>query len=99
MFVSRIGFDIAGLNLIPGLLAESGTVGLLAALSSSLVDSSAGEFSGSASAVMNTMGNIGGTFPSATGAGASSGTGCERDVCLIAVFLASSVAPNIAVCK
>jgi sugar phosphate permease len=74
LFVSVAGFSTAGLGLIPGVLAESPTVSMacltlaLAGLELTVPVSWAlsldigGEFSGSVSAVMNTLGAVGGAL-------------------------------------
>lgn len=74
LFVSVAGFSIAGLGLIPGVLAESPAISLacltlaLAGLELTVPVSWAlsldigGEFSGSVSAVMNTLGAVGGAL-------------------------------------
>src|SRR5260370_5390121 len=72
--VSMLGFAIAGVGLIPGVLARDASTGLfcltiaLAGLELTVAVSWAisldigGDFSGSVSAVMNTLGNIGGAL-------------------------------------
>lgn len=74
LFVSTVGFAIAGLGLIPGALSPRATAAIafltcaLAGLELTVAVSWAicldigGEFSGSVSAVMNTCGNLGGTI-------------------------------------
>jgi sugar phosphate permease len=74
LFVSVAGFTIAGLGLIPGVLAESPAASMafltvaLAGLELTVPVSWAlsldigGEFSGSVSAVMNTLGAVGGAL-------------------------------------
>lgn len=74
LFVSVSGFAVAGIGLIPGVLAESPIVSMacltlaLAGLELTVPVSWAvsldigGEYSGSVSAVMNTLGNVGGAL-------------------------------------
>ena len=115
LFVSMTGFAIAGLSLIPGVLAESPTTGLLCltlalagleltvAVSWAICLDIGGEFSGSVSAVMNTMGNIGGAISAvaigylATHFGWNWPFLIASAMCLTAAFIATLVNPNIAV--
>lgn len=76
LFVSTAGFTIAGIGLIPGAIAADAVTALgcltfaLAGLELTVAVSWAicldigGEFSGSVSAVMNTLGNLGGALSS-----------------------------------
>jgi MFS family permease len=110
--VSMIGFAIAGLGLIPGVLAQDPGTGLfcltiaLAGLELTVAVSWAisldigGDFSGSVSAVMNTLGNLGGAL-SAVGIGyLATNLGWNwpflvaSAMCGIAALLAARINPN-----
>ena len=115
LFVSMTGFAIAGLSLIPGVLADSSTTGLLCltlalagleltvAVSWAISLDIGGDFSGSVSAVMNTMGNTGGAISAvaigylATHFGWNWPFLVASAMCLTAALIATRVNPNIAV--
>jgi MFS family permease len=74
LFVSMFGFVVAGIALVPGVLASDATAGLLCltlalagleltvAVSWAICIDIGGDFSGSVSSVMNTWGNVGGAI-------------------------------------
>jgi MFS family permease len=76
--VSIIGFSIAAIGLIPGILARDAGTGLICltialagleltvAVSWAIALDIGGNFSGSVSAVMNTLGNLGGALSAVT---------------------------------
>jgi sugar phosphate permease len=110
--VSVIGFAIAGVGLIPGVLAQSASTGLicltiaLAGLELTVAVSWAisldigGDYSGSVSAVMNTLGNLGGALSSvvigylATHLGWNWPFLVASALCAIAALLATRINPN-----
>ena len=110
--VSVIGFAIAGVGLIPGVLAQDAATGLfcltiaLAGLELTVAVSWAisldigGDFSGSVSAVMNTLGNLGGALSSvvigylATKLGWNWPFLVASVLCVIAALLATRINPN-----
>jgi sugar phosphate permease len=110
--VSIVGFAIAGLGLIPGVLARDATTGLfcltiaLAGLELTVAVSWAisldigGDCSGSVSAVMNTLGNLGGALSAvvigylATHLGWNSPFLVASALCAIAALLATRIDPN-----
>src|SRR5258706_7078005 len=110
--VSVIGFAIAGVGLIPGVLAQDARTGLfcltvaLAGLELTVAVSWAisldigGDFSGSVSAVMNTLGNLGGALSSvvigylAPHLGWNSPFLVASALCAIAALLATRIDPN-----
>jgi MFS family permease len=112
LFVSVTGFAVAGIALIPGVLAESPAISMacltiaLAGLELTVPVSWAlaldigGEYSGSVSAVMNTLGNIGGAMSGvcigylATHLGWNWPFLTASVMCGIAAILASRVNPS-----
>jgi MFS family permease len=112
LFVSVSGFAIAGVGLVPGVLAESPLVSIacltfaLAGLELTVPVSWAvaldigGEYSGSVSSVMNTLGNIGGAMSAvcigylATHLGWNWPFLTASVMCGIAALLASRIDPS-----
>ena len=112
LFVSVAGFTIAGIGLIPGVLAESPAISMacltiaLAGLELTVPVSWAlsldigGEFSGSVSAVMNTLGAVGGALSGicigylATNFGWNYPFLTASAMCGLAALLASQINPS-----
>jgi sugar phosphate permease len=110
--VSVIGFAIAGVALIPGVLARDASTGLLCltialagleltvAVSWAISLDIGGDFSGSVSAVMNTLGNLGGALSSvmigylATHLGWNWPFLVASAMCVIAALLATRINAN-----
>jgi len=110
--VSVVGFAIAGLALVPGVLADSAVTGLacltlaLAGLELTVPVSWAvsldigGDYSGSVSAVMNTLGNIGGALSAvcigylATNLGWNWPFLTASAMCIVAALLATRIDPT-----
>jgi MFS family permease len=110
--VSVIGFLIAGVGLIPGVLARDARTGLLCltvalagleltvAVSWAIALDIGGDFSGSVSAVMNTLGNMGGALSAviigylATHLGWNWPFLVASALCAIAALLATRINPN-----
>jgi MFS family permease len=110
--VSIAGFAIAGTAILPGVLASGAYVGLAfltlalagleltVAVSWALCLDIAGNFSGSVTGVMNTLGNLGGAVSSVTTGYLATIFGwtvpflVSSLVCLIAAALASRIDPN-----
>ena len=115
--VSVIGFAIAGVGLIPGVLAQSASTGLfcltiaLAGLELTVAVSWAisldigGDFSGSVSGVMNTLGNLGCAASAvvigylATNLGWNWPFLVASGMCAIAALLATRINPNLIGCR
>jgi sugar phosphate permease len=113
LIVSMLGFALAGLSLIPGVLAQNPTTGLLCltlalagleltvAVSWAICLDIGGDFSGSVSAVMNTLGNIGGAISAvaigylATHFGWNAAFLVASGMCLLAALLATRIDPNL----
>ncbi len=112
IFVSMFGFAVAGASLIPGVLAADAATGLfclslaLAGLEFTVAVSWAicldigGDFSGSVSAVMNTLGNLGGALSSvaigylATHLGWNWPFLVASAMCITAALIATRIDPN-----
>lgn len=110
--VSVIGFVIAAVSLVPGVLAQNAIIGLLCltvalagleltvAVSWAISLDLGGDYSGSVSAVMNTLGNLGGALSSvvigyiATKMGWNWPFLAAGAMCLIAAALATRINPN-----
>jgi len=110
--VSRAGFFIAGLALLPGVLTTSHTVALVCltialagleltvAVSWAMCIDIGGNYSGSVSSVMNTLGNLGGALAAvvvgylATGFGWTSPFIIACVLCLLSSVLVSTVDPR-----
>jgi len=113
LIVSMIGFALAGISLIPGVLAKDPSTGLLCltlalagleltvAVSWAICLDIGGDYSGSVSAVMNTLGNIGGAISSvaigylATHLGWNWPFLVASAMCLVAALLATRIDPNL----
>jgi MFS family permease len=113
LFVSMLGFALAGIGLVPGVLAESATTGLLCltialagleltvAVSWAICLDIGGDFSGSVSAVMNTLGNIGGALSAvvigylATHLGWNVPFLVASGMCITAAVIATRINPNL----
>jgi len=113
LIVSMIGFALAGISLIPGVLAQDPSTGLLCltlalagleltvAVSWAICLDIGGDYSGSVSAVMNTLGNIGGAISSvaigylATHLGWNWPFLVASAMCLVAALLATRIDPNL----
>jgi MFS family permease len=111
LFVSTLGFSLAALALIPGVLADSLGMGLLClslamggleltvAVSWAICLDIGGDYSGSVSGVMNTLGNIGGAISSvviaylATHLGWNWALLVASPMCLTAALLATRIDP------
>lgn len=110
--VSVVGFSLAGVGLIPGVLVES-PAGAIACLSIALACLEltvavswaisldiGGDYSGSVSAVMNTLGNLGGALSAvvigylATHLGWNWPFLMASVMCLIAAMIATRINPN-----
>jgi sugar phosphate permease len=112
LFVSFVGFTIAGLGLIPGALANDAFTGIafltlaLAGLELTVAVSWAicldigGEFSGSVSSVMNTLGNLGGALSGIVIAYLAQSFGwtvpllVSAGLCLVAALIATRIDPR-----
>ncbi|MBI3696943.1 MAG: MFS transporter [Acidobacteria bacterium] len=112
LFVSMVGFAVAGIALIPGVLADDATTGLLCltlalagleftvAVSWAICLDIGGDCSGSVSAVMNTLGNIGGAISAvaigylATHLGWNWPFLVASAMCISAAFIATRIDPN-----
>ncbi len=112
LFVSMVGFTIAGAGMIPGVLADDFATGLLCltlalagleltvAVSWAICLDIGGDFSGSVSAVMNTLGNIGGALSAvaipylATHLGWNWAFLTASVMCLVAAVLATRIDPR-----
>lgn len=112
LFVSMLGFSIAGLSLVPGVLAQSMVTSLvcltlaLAGLELTVAVSWAicldigGDFSGSVSGVMNTLGNLGGALSSVVIAYMATHLGwnwpflAASFMCIMAAILATRIDPS-----
>jgi sugar phosphate permease len=110
--VSVIGFMIAAVSLIPGVLAKDAFTGLLwltiavagleltVAVSWAISLDIGGDYSGSVSGVMNTLGNLGGALSSvvigylATKLGWNWPFLVASGMCLVAALLATRINPN-----
>jgi MFS family permease len=113
LIVSMLGFALAGVSLIPGVLAQDVVAGVLClvlalagleltvAVSWAICLDIGGDFSGSVSAVMNTLGNIGGALSAvaigylATHAGWNAAFLVASGMCLCAAILATRIDPNV----
>ncbi len=113
LIVSMIGFALAGISLIPGVLAKDPSTGLLCltlalagleltvAVSWAICLDIGGDYSGSVSSVMNTLGNIGGAISSvaigylATHLGWNWPFLVASAMCLVAALLATRIDPNL----
>ena len=113
LIVSMIGFALAGIALIPGVLAKDPSTGLLCltlamagleltvAVSWAICLDIGGDYSGSVSAVMNTLGNIGGAISAvaigylATHWGWNWPFLVASAMCLVAALLATRIDPNL----
>jgi MFS family permease len=112
LFVSMLGFLIAGISLVPGVLAESTATGILCltlalagleltvAVSWAICVDIGGDFSGSVSGVMNTLGNLGGAVSSVMIAYLASHLGwnwpflAASFMCIAAALLATRIDPG-----
>ncbi|MBI3668052.1 MAG: MFS transporter [Acidobacteria bacterium] len=112
LIVSVLGFAVAGIGLVPGVLAEDAVTGLLCltlalagleltvAVSWAICLDIGGDSSGSVSAVMNTLGNIGGALSAvvigylATRLGWNWPFLVASAMCLIAAALATRIDPT-----
>ncbi len=110
--VSRAGFFIAGLALLPGVLVTSPALAIVCltialagleltvAVSWAMCIDIGGDYSGSVSSVMNTLGNLGGAFGAvvvgylATGFGWTSPFIVACVLCLLSSVLVSTVDPR-----
>ena len=110
--VSVIGFGIAAIGLLPGVLSQDALTGLLCltlalagleltvAVSWAIALDIGGDFSGSVSGVMNTLGNLGGALSAvvigylATRMGWNWPFLIASAMCLTAAFLATRINPN-----
>ena len=110
--VSVIGFGIAAVGLVPGVLAKDALTGVLCltvalagleltvAVSWAISLDIGGDFSGSVSGVMNTLGNLGGALSSvvigylATKMGWNWPFLVGSAMCLVAALLATRINPN-----
>ena len=110
--VSKIGFAIAAIGLIPGVLAQDAFTGLLCltialagleltvAVSWAIALDIGGDYSGSVTAVMNTLGNLGGAVSAvaigylATKLGWNWPFLVASAMCLAAGLLATQINPN-----
>jgi sugar phosphate permease len=110
--VSIIGFSIAAVGLIPGVLAKDAITGLLfltialagleltVAVSWAISLDIGGDYSGSVSSVMNTLGNLGGAASSvvigylATNGGWNWPFLTSSVMCVVAALLATRINPN-----
>jgi sugar phosphate permease len=117
LFVSIAGFAIAGVSLIPAVLAEGivtwlfcltlalAGLELTVAVSWAICLDIGGEFSGSVSGVMNTMGNLGGTISNvaigylSTLFGWNSVFLVASAMCVVAACLARRVNPSTPIVK
>ncbi len=113
LLVSMLGFALAGSALIPGVLAGNVWTGLLClslalagleltvAVSWAICLDIGGDYSGSVSSVMNTLGNIGGAISAvaighlATDFGWKAAFLVASGMCLIAALLATRIDPNV----
>jgi sugar phosphate permease len=112
LFVSMVGFATAGIGLVPGVLASSPATGLLClivalagleltvAVSWAICLDIGGDFAGSVSAVMNTLGNVGGALSPlvigylATRLGWTWPFLAASAMCITAAFIASRIDPS-----
>ena len=112
LLVSMLGFAVAGISLIPGVLADDATTGLLCltlalagleltvAVSWAICLDIGGDFTGSVSSVMNTLGNVGGAISAvvigylATHLGWNWPFLVASGMCIAAAFIATQIDPN-----